>query len=745
MSDNAAPVTGEPLRVLIVEDDRDAANLMERQLRQDGIEPTITHVTLTSDITAHLVAPFPDVVLSDYVLPDGNGLDVLKHVQEHAPAVPVLIVTGAVSEDVAVNCLRAGASDYLLKGSLLRLGAAVRGALERRRAREQIETLAMMTDESPNPILRVGRDGHILYANPASQVLLAGLQAGAEITSSSSWATAVNDVMDTGKACTTEISCRDNVFSATLTPGLEPEIIMVHAFDITERKRAEQDRDRLVAAIDQAREIVIITDPQGIIQYVNPAFEEVSGYTREEAIGRKPGIVRSGKHDETFYTGLWRTITAGRVWRGTFTNRRKDGTTWEEIATISPVRDEAGNICNFVSVNRDVTDESKLRQQLYHAQKMEAIGTLAGGIAHDFNNILTSVIGYGGLARTDLDPDGRPAKNIEHVLRAARRASELVKQILAFSRQTEQAARPMVVQPLLKETTKLLESSLPSTIEIRCQVAETAPPVMADPSQIHQVIMNLCVNAFNAMRERGGLLDLRLEEITIEEPVTSSPNDLHPGPYLKLTVSDTGCGMNRTTLSHIFEPYFTTSSNGEGTGLGLSTVHGILKSAGGAITVRSEPREGTIFTVYLPVCMEEADEGGEEYRDGPLLGGNESILFVDDETMLAEFGEIALGRLGYDVTVFTKSNAALEVFRKDPQRFDLIITDQVMPGMTGMELAEAAIATRPDMPIILTTGFSQTITAEMCRQRGIKEFVMKPLVVRELSRAIRRALGEEVG
>jgi len=268
---------------------------------------------------------------------------------------------------------------------------------------------------------------------------------------------------------------------------------------------------------------------------------------------------------------------------------------------------------------------------------------------------------------------------------------------------------------------------------------------MADPSQVHQVIMNLCVNAFNAMKDRGGVLDLRLEEIGVDEPVSASPNDLPVGRYLKLTVQDSGCGMEKGVIARIFEPYFTTRAEGEGTGLGLSTVHGILQSAGGAITVQSEIGNGTVFCVYLPVCIEPAAENKGESSGTPLPGDGEHVMFVDDEAMLTEFAEITLARLGYTVTVFSRAKTALQAFRAAPGSYDLIVTDQVMPGMTGMELAEAAISIRPDIPIILTTGFSQTITAEMCRKRGIREFVMKPFVVRDLSVAIRRALGEEVG
>jgi len=507
--------------------------------------------------------------------------------------------------------------------------------------------------------------------------------------------------------------------------------------DVTEPRRAEQERARLATVVEQAAEGIIIADRQGTIKYVNPAFERASGYSAEEAIGRTPDFLESGEHDEALFRELWHTIERGGAWSGRIVSKRKDGTLYHVESTISPIRDAAGMTTGYVTLRRNVTREMELETQLRQAQKMEAIGTLAGGIAHDFNNILSPIVGYTEMALVDLPEDSRTASDLQEVLTASRRAADLVTQILTFSRQQEEERHPIRVCPIAKEALKLLRASLPSTIEMRPRIVAEPDVVLADPTQIHQVLMNLCTNAGHAMRETGGTLTV---ELTNLDATAEPPHEgLEPGHYLRLTVADTGHGMEPDVLARIFEPYFTTKETGEGTGLGLAVVHGIVESYGGAIAVESEIGRGTTFEILLPLAeREEADAAAS----GPAPRGRERVLLVDDEPTVVEMVQQMLERLGYEVVSHTSSTEALAAFERGPDQFDLVVTDMTMPHMTGTDLSKELMEIRPDVPIIMCTGFSELITEGKAEAMGIRALLMKPIVRRDLAEAIRRAFGE---
>ena len=409
--------------------------------------------------------------------------------------------------------------------------------------------------------------------------------------------------------------------------------------------------------------------------------------------------------------------------------------------------EEEKNILVFVSAQiamaierkRAEEERQKLEEQLLQAQKLEAIGTLAGGIAHDFNNILSAIMGYTELALLKVPEESKLRANLKQVLSASGRARETVKQILAFSRKEEREQRPVFLNDVVNEVLILLRSTLPATIEIRAHVEKTGHPVLANPSQVHQVIMNLCTNAAFAMREKGGTLEIALEEIDFD-PAVINRKDLQPGRYNRLTVSDTGRGMTPEVRSRIFEPYFTTKQHGEGTGMGLAVVHGIVKTHGGEIAVYSVPGKGTTFDIFLPVTDTKRDNGMVTDKTAPPRKGKEKILFVDDDQSLAEVGKELLENLGYRVDCKTSSIDALKTFRSHPDKFDLVITDQTMPHMTGVQLAGELKNIRPDIPVILCTGFSENINEENYASKGINSFIMKPLGIDEIARAVRRIL-----
>ena len=514
--------------------------------------------------------------------------------------------------------------------------------------------------------------------------------------------------------------------------------------DITERKRAEEERMHLATAIEQTAEGLIVTNRDWVIQYVNPAVERMTGYSKSELIGKHGRILKSDKHDRAFYKNIRETLARGEVWAGHLLNRRKDGTFYETEVTSSPVLDSAGNIINYVSIHRDITREVRLERELRQAHKMEAIGTLAGGIAHDFNNILMAIIGYTEMALYKIPEGTTPVRrDLEQVLKAGYRARDLVNQILTFSHQSDQERKVIDIVPTVKEALKLLRSSLPSTIEIRQDIA--IPPekgvILADPTQIHQVLMNLCTNAAHAMRDRGGILSVSLASVEAATYLVSRYPDLKPGPYVRLTVGDTGHGVDPSILERIFDPYFTTKGPGEGTGMGLAVVQGIVNRHGGMITVHSEIGKGTTFHALFPRIEQEITP--EVMVAEVLPRGSERILFVDDEKPLVDLGKGMLESLGYSVTIKTNGLEALETFRAKPDAFDLIITDVTMPGMTGIELAKELMAVRPDIPIILCTGFSELINEKQAKEMGIREFVMKPFVIGNHAKTIRKVLEQK--
>ena len=427
------------------------------------------------------------------------------------------------------------------------------------------------------------------------------------------------------------------------------------------------------------------------------------------------------------------------------------------IRYLSEDRTELGNIMHlierFLEQKLDLVREIEQRKQaerarealesqLRRAQRLETIGTLAGGVAHDFNNILTPIMGYADMTLAQLDERSPMRGDVEQIVKAANRARDLVRQILAFSRQAEQERKPIEPRFVFEEALNLLRASVPATIEIRSNLRQECGTVMCDPSQIHQVFMNLCTNAFQAMDENGGVLDVSLDCVEVDAEFSCLHLNLSVGPYMRLIVSDTGCGMDRATAERIFEPFFTTKPAGKGTGLGLSVAHGIITAHGGGITVYSEPGLGTTFHVYLPTIKN--DVASRFTAPAETHAGTEHVLFVDDEEAIVRMGRDMLERMGYDVTARNVSGEALELFRADPDSFDVVVTDQTMPQMTGDRLAQELLKIRPDIPIVMITGFSNRITDENYQRYGIREFVMKPLIARDLHHAIRRAVKHEV-
>jgi len=522
--------------------------------------------------------------------------------------------------------------------------------------------------------------------------------------------------------------------------------IICIARNIEERKKIEdalrESEKRYREILEQIDDGYFEVDLKGSFTFFNKAMHTMLRYDPGELLGMNNRRYMNKENAFKVYStfnSIYMTGNPGRAFDLELI--RKDGSQCFVETSVSLMRDARGNPTGFRGVARDVTEQKLLEYQLYQRQKMEAIGTLAGGIAHDFNNILSGIIGYTELALMEIRADNPVARNLEQVLRAGNRAKELVKQILTFSRQSEQEKKPINIGNVVEEALRMIRASLPSTIEIRRELEVKDCVIQADPTQVHQIVVNLCTNAYHAVKENNGSITVGLKDTDLETHALNRISELKPGLYVDLSVVDTGCGMPVSVMERIFNPYFTTKAMGEGTGLGLAIVHGIVKSLGGAITVDSTPGKGSSFHVYLPRKKNTLRQ--ELSRTEAIPAGHEHILVVDDEITIVEMIGEMLRKLGYTVTAKSSSLEALEVFRERCGEIDLIMSDLTMPRMNGDHLAKKVHEIRPDIPVVLCTGFSEGISEEVSYTSGIKDVMLKPIILKDLAKTIRGILDEK--
>ena len=519
---------------------------------------------------------------------------------------------------------------------------------------------------------------------------------------------------------------------------------------VQERNKAEvalrESEKNYRELVQSANSIIMRMDTEGRVIFFNTYAQNFFGYREEDIIGKNVVGTIVPERDITGFDLAVMIKDIGvhpeRYVSNENENIRRNGErvrlTWMNKA----IYDESGSVSEILCVGIDVTEKWQLEKRLAQAQKMEAIGTLAGGIAHDFNNILSAIIGYTELSLIDIPNGSALQNNLQQVLKAGGRAKELVRQILAFSRQRESELVPVKISLIVNEALKLLRATLPATIKIRHNI-KSHLSVLTDPTNIHQILMNLCTNASFAMQAEGGVLEVSLNDADLDADFARQHPDVKPGKFIRLMVKDTGCGMTPEATERIFDPFFTTKKVGEGTGMGLSVVHGIIKSHGGTIIVESSPGKGSAFSVFLPaIATEVADQANQAQL---VITGNERILFVDDEDFQADIGKRMLERLGYRVNTRTKSLEALDLFRQTPDGFDLVITDMTMPDMTGDVLARKLISIRPDIPIIVCTGYSERINPDIVKEIGIKEMALKPVVMKDIAQMIQRVLANNAG
>ena len=516
--------------------------------------------------------------------------------------------------------------------------------------------------------------------------------------------------------------------------------------DITESKERERQIKKMQFAIEQAPVSIVITDTEGNMEYVNPFFTKITGYSFEEAIGKNPRILKSGKHDEAFYKKLWDTITSGEIWNGEFYNKKKNGDFYWEEAVIGPVIDERGKIINYIAVKEDITELKKMREHFYNMQKLESLGTLAGGIAHDMNNILYAISGYVNLLNRKIEGNNSLKKYLDSINEGLTRASNLVKQILTFSKHNPyQKSREVVdLSESIEKSIKFVREIIPSSIIIDYNYRARNKYVYASETNLHQVMVNLFTNARDSIGEAHGHIIVEVEDIgpdTIQKYKINNPENR---TYVKISVTDNGKGIPEEIKDRIFEPFFTTKRREKGTGLGLSTVYRIVTNLEGVIDVKSEVGKGTTFEIILPATsyIEKGKETEKtlKYDD---LKGSETILFVDDEEAIVDSIGESLKDFGYEVMGITDSYAALNIFKSNPKKFDIIIMDQTMPGLLGTEFGKEVLKIRKDIPMILCTGYSDTVDYEKAKELGFKEFVIKPTTSEKLAFLIRKVFDKE--
>jgi PAS domain S-box-containing protein len=540
--------------------------------------------------------------------------------------------------------------------------------------------------------------------------------------------------METAGGLIVEVEFISNVYTVD-----QAKVIQCNIRDITERRQADAERERLLAAIEQADDMIVITTPDGTIQYVNPAFERVTGYARNEVIGQNPRILKSGKQAPEFYRTLWETLSRGNTFKGQMVNKRKDGSFFTEEATISPVHDPWGRIVNYVAVKHDITESLRVAAQFQQAQKMESVGRLAGGVAHDYNNILSVIIGYSELAMDKVAAEDPLHQDLTEIYTAAIRSRDITRQLLAFARKETIAPKVLDLNATIESMLKILRRLIGEDIDLAWHPGKVSWPVLMDPSQLDQILANLCVNARDAISDVGQMT-IETDTATIDKAYCSEHAGFIPGDFVRLIVSDDGCGMDRDTLDNVFEPFFTTKGAGKGTGLGLSTVYGIVKQNNGFINVYSEPGRGTTFKIYLP-----RNPGGISKKQPAIdaqvpTGSGETVLVVEDDISILKLIGQTLGRYNYNVLSAQSPSEAIRIAQAHSGEISLLITDVVMPEMNGREVADQLKILCPGIKCLFMSGY----TANVIAHRGVLDkgvqFIQKPFSTKGLAAKVRGVL-----
>ena len=750
------------MKILIAEDNAFSRTLLKKTLVKAGYEAVVAENGNAAWEALQQPDP-PCLALIDWMMPGMSGVELCRKVRDLDSPIPiyVILLTAKTDKDDVLEGFAAGADDFIKKpfdsGELL---ARIQVG---RRLVEQQALMHCLIDSIPDPIYVKDNRGLYIECNKAyaefvgsDSSAIYGCSTNEVLSSDLAQRSHMEDlrVLANGAMIETEgwvgNAAGDRVYHNTIKiPYLESAAgssgMIGICRDLTKRMEMEQEMRRLAVAVEQSTESIMITDVDGGIQYVNAAFEKTTGYSAEEALGRHPDILQSGKHNSEFYGRLWQTISSGKTWEGRFTNRNKEGNLFDVEAVIYPIRGADDKVLNYVSISRDITQEASIEKHLRQQQKMNAVGELAGGGSHDFNNILTAILGYVALCMNSVEEDSKTYKYLSEIVKAGDRATKLVRQILTFSRQEEQQFHALNIQPIIEDSLSLVQTTMPKTIKLVQDIDPQCGSILGDTTQLQQIMVNLCTNASHAMgKEEPGTLTVILREIDLAgEEIEGPVIDLDPGSYACITVSDTGCGMPPEVLERIFEPYFTTKKQGEGTGFGLSIVHGIVRKHRGTITVESEVGQGTTFKAYFPLISEAAPQEPKAGKNAPVSAVRGRILFVDDDQTVLSMGREILESYGYNVVTATNGRRALKTFKQNPSGFDALVTDYNMPEMNGHELIREVVAIRNELPSILCSGYMEKVEGEDLSVLGHTAYMAKPIDWRELSQTIQMGIGEQ--
>ena len=753
------------ISVLLVEDNPADARLLREVVSEvEGSHISLTHVETLAAALARLdTQPF-DVVMLDLSLPDADGLQTLVRTHQRAPAVPIVVLTGLDDEQLAMLAVREGAQDYLVKGQVTGyiLVRAMRYATERKRAVEALqrseEYFRSIIENALDTIIVLDSGGRVRYGSPSFERTLGYPQGVLNETDIFALVhpedrARVNEMLRTGTqhpgttlSFEIRLSHRSGswrVFEAigrSFEPGSAVNGFVVNARDITERKRASEElrhANETLRAVIEASPLAIYTlDPDGAVVSWNAAAERMFGYSEKEVLGKTlPVIPATDK--KSFFARL-RATSAGRLAAGhEVVLRHKEGTLIDSSIWNSLMRDSAGEVTGIVEAVADNTERKRLEEQFRQAQKMEAVGRLAGGVAHDFNNLLTVITGYCQMITDSLDPSSAMATDLQQVLKAADRATALTRQLLAFSRR--QMVQPKVIDAdaLVSEMRPIVRRVAGENIRLDVVVRANGARIRVDPGNLEQVVLNLVANARDAMPAGG---DIQIKTRIVHMDARFGQNSFAPAEYFVLEVTDTGIGMDDQTLSHLFEPFFTTKERGRGTGLGLSTSYGIVKQNQGEILVRSRPGAGSTFSIYLPTVQEEIDAAPNHEDLKGQHRGSETVLVAEDEDEVRQVVVEMLRAQGYNVIAASSGREALELIDSAASPVDMLLTDVVMPGMGGKELADAVRARRPGIPVLFVSGYAETGIVHEGEIEAGAEFLQKPFTRDDLCRRVRTVL-----
>jgi len=757
--------SSNPVRILYVEDSRADAELSLHILKKAGFEIRADIVETREEFTARLKANTYDVVISDQHLSTWTGIEVFEHSRALGLDIPVILVTGTLNYAMAAQFAKRGLTDYVLKDRLARLPLVLRRALEQKalreerdRAHESILQLAAIVESSDDAIIGKTLDGTItswnagaerIYGYSANEALgrsisilvppdraeeipqiLEKLKRGEHVRNYETvW------VRKDGKRIDTSVTTSLVKDSSGKLTG-----VSIIGRDITERKRAEEALIKLRKAVDTSGEVIFMTDREGVITFVNPEFTRLYGYTEQEVVGKTtPRVLKSGSRSPEEYASFWKTILDKRVGKEEWVNKTKDGRLVNIENATNPILDEQGDITGFLAIQRDITERKVLEGQLRQAQKMEAVGRLAGGIAHDFNNLLTIIAGYSDMMLSRLAADDPLRAHVSEIRIAGDRAASLTRQLLAFSRQQVLAPQVLDLNAVVANMDKMLRRLIGEHIDLVTVCEKRLWHVKADPGQLEQVIMNLAVNARDAM-PKGGKLTLETANVELDGAYARAHVAVKPGRYIMLAVSDTGCGMDSETQSHLFEPFFTTKERGKGTGLGLSTVYGIVKQSGGNVWVYSELGRGATFKVYLPQVDEPLEEPRPVEARAVPARATETVLVVEDEVSVRSLVRGVLESRGYRVLEACHGADALSISDQHGGPIHLLLTDVVMPEMSGRDLASRVMPRRPEIRVLYMSGY----TDDAIIHNGVLDagtaFLQKPFTPDALARKVREVL-----